>query len=74
MTILGALAGEPPEPMTRTDFERVQMRMAAWLRVDILLDREDALRMLDEIRWLRRRPHRVETAIEPLVEAITMSI
>jgi hypothetical protein len=73
MLPLGTLSDEPPEPMKREDFERVQKAIRATFRGDILIDRADALLLLSEIRWLRRRLQRVEHAVEPLAEAITRS-
>lgn len=36
------------------------------------LGKKDVQRLLDEILWLKQRLRRVEHAIEPLVEAITL--
>ncbi|MFZ2493470.1 MAG: hypothetical protein WA208_18480 [Thermoanaerobaculia bacterium] len=57
--------------MTREDYERVQRRVRASFKGDVLVDRADVLLLLDEIRWVKRRLRRVEHVIEPLVEAIT---
>jgi len=63
---LGQLAGEPPEPMTRKDFIAMQDRLRASWSGHVTLDKRDVEKMLNEIRWLRRRLQRVEEAIEPV--------
>ncbi len=73
MLPLGTLTNEPPEPMTRDDFIAVQRRLRAYWDGTVNLERREVQRLLDEIRWLRRRLQRVEHAIEPLIEAITRS-
>ena len=69
MTLLGPLADEAPEPMTRDDFVRIQRRLrdSGWSG-SVTIENRDVQSLLDEIRWLKRRLHRVETAIAPIVE------
>ena len=66
---LGPFADEPPEPMTRDDFAAVQKRLrdSGWSG-NVTLENRDVPRLLDEIRWLKRRLRRVEFAIAPLVK------
>jgi hypothetical protein len=52
---LGNLKDELPEPVAREDSDRVQKRVNASFRGDILLDREDVLRVLAEIHGKQRR-------------------
>jgi hypothetical protein len=68
VTLLGPLADEPPEPMTRDDFIAVQKRLRTCWNGCVSLSKTDVQRLLDEIRWLKRRLQRVEHALEPLVE------
>jgi len=56
--------------MTRDDFVAMQRRLRdAWVG-HVTLDKRDVERMLDEIRWLKRRLQRVEEVIEPMVEEL----
>jgi hypothetical protein len=68
---LGRLTDELPEPMTRDHFIAVQkwLRDAGWSG-SVTMDNQDVQRLIDEIRWLKRRLRRVEFAIEPLAEAV----
>jgi len=66
-TILGPLAGEPPEPMTRDQFESARKRLKASLDQIVTIDKREFQRLIDEVIWLKRRLHRVEHAVEPLV-------
>lgn len=68
MTGLGPLSDEPSEPMTREDFVEVQRRQRASWTGDVTLPKPDIERMLNEIRWLKRRLQRVEEAVEPMVD------
>jgi hypothetical protein len=68
VTILGRLAGEPPEPMTRKQFDYVRRRLRATLNRVVTMDKRDLERLIAEVIWLKKRLHRVEDAIEPLVE------
>lgn len=68
MSPLGPLADEPPEPMSREDFVAVQKRLKESWDGHITISKREVERMLDEIRWLKRRLQRVEDAVEPLVE------
>ena len=64
------MVGEEPEPMTREHFIDVQKRIHAAWNGGVVIERADVQRMLDEIRWLKRRLRRVEHAIEPLAESM----
>jgi hypothetical protein len=70
MTILGPLASEPPEPMTKEQFEQARKRLRATLNGVTTIDKRDLERLIDEVIWLKRRLHRVEEAIEPLVNEL----
>ena len=67
MTILGPLAGESPEPMTREQFDAVRKRLRASLDNVVTLDKRDLERVVNEVISLKKRLQRVEDAIEPLV-------
>lgn len=68
MTILGHLAAEPPEPMTKEQFDAAHKRIRdSWNR-SVTFTKRDAERLIARIAWLKRRLQRVEHAIEPLVE------
>ena len=71
MLPLGPLANEPHEPMTRENFVAVLKHARGSLDTFVTLEKKDVKRMLDEIRWLKRRLRRVEYTIGPLVEAIS---
>ena len=68
MSILGPLAGEPPEPMTKEQFDAARKRIREAWNGTVALPKKDAERLVAEIVWLKRRLHRVEHAIEPIVE------
>ena len=70
MTGIGKLAGEQPEPMDREHFIALQKRVRASWNGDVVIDKRDVERMLDEIQWLKRRLRRIENAIEPIAEAL----
>jgi hypothetical protein len=73
MERLGPLVDEDPEPMTRDHFIAAQKRLReSWSGV-ATFDNRDVRRMLDEIRWLKKRLQRVEHAVAPLVSAIRNS-
>jgi len=67
---LGNLKDEPPEPMNRDNFIAVQKRLRACWESSVTLDKREVKRLLDEIRWLKRRLRRVEHVLEPMVEMI----
>jgi hypothetical protein len=67
---LGNLKDEQPEPMTRDDFIAVQKRLRASWESSVTLDKREVKRLLDEIRWLKKRLRRVEYVLEPMVEMI----
>jgi hypothetical protein len=67
---LGNLHDEKPEPMNRDDFIAVQKRLRVSWDGSVTLDKGDVKRLLDEIRWLKRRLRRVEEVVEPLADAI----
>jgi len=70
MSILGPLAGEPPEPLTKEQFEAARKRLRATLNGVVTMDKRDLERLINEVIWLKRRLHRVEQAIEPLVAGL----
>jgi hypothetical protein len=57
---LDTLADKPPEPMTREDFVAVLKHVRGSMDTFVTLEKKDVKRMLDEIRWLKRRLRRVE--------------
>jgi len=68
MTVLGPLAGELPEPMAKEAFELVRKRLRESWNGSITLEKKQVEAVIQEIIWLKCRLHRVEEAIEPLVE------
>ena len=68
VTILGPLAGEPPEPMTKEQFETARKRLRATLNGVVTMDKRNLERLIDEVIWLKKRLQRVEHAVETLVE------
>jgi len=70
MTILGPFADEPPEPMTREQFDSARKRLKATLDGVVTIDKRDLDRLIEEVIWLKRRLQRVEHAIEPLAEEL----
>lgn len=68
MTVLGPLHDEPPEPMTKEDFERVRTRLRDSWNGSVTLGKRQVEQLINEVLWLKRRLHRVEHAIQPLVE------
>lgn len=72
MTILGPLKGEPPEPMTKEAFDAIRKRLRTSWNGSITLEKKTVEALLTEIIWLKKRLHRVETAIQPLVEEILL--
>jgi hypothetical protein len=67
VTPLGPLAGEPDEPMTKEQFDAARKRFRSTLNGVVTMDKRDLERLIAEVIWLKRRLHRVEDAIEPLV-------
>jgi hypothetical protein len=57
--------------MTREDFVAVLKHARGSLDAFVTLEKKDVQRMLDEIRWLKRRLRQVEYVLEPLVEELT---
>lgn len=70
VSILGPFVGEPPEPMTKKQFEAARKRLRATLNGVVTLDKRDLERLIAEVVRLKRRLQRVEHAIEPLVSSI----
>ena len=70
MTILGPLAGEPPEPMTKDQFDAARKRLKATLNGVVTMDKRDLERLICEVIWLKRRLQQVEDAVEPLASEI----
>jgi hypothetical protein len=54
--------------MTRKQFDAARKRLKASLDQIVTIDKREFQRLIDEVIWLKRRLHRVEHAIEPLVE------
>ena len=71
MTVLGPLTNEPPEPMTRDQFEAARKRLRNTLDGVVTMDKRDLELLIAELIWLKRRLRRVEEAIEPLVNGLT---
>jgi hypothetical protein len=71
MSILGPIAGEPPEPMTKEQFDAARKRIRESWNGSVTFPKRDAEQLVAEIAWLKRRLQRVEHAIEPLVDALT---
>jgi hypothetical protein len=70
VTILGPLAGEPPEPMTKEQFEAARRRLKATLNGVVTMDKRDLERLIAEVLWLKKRLQRVEDAVEPLASEL----
>jgi hypothetical protein len=68
MSLLGPLAGEPPEPMTKEQFDAARKRIRDSWNGSVTLPKRELQQLVAEISWLKRRLQRVEYAIEPLVE------
>src|SRR5712691_7668595 len=54
VSILGPLAGEPPEPMTREQFEAARKRIRTSWNGSVTFTKADAERLIAEIAWLKR--------------------
>jgi vacuolar-type H+-ATPase subunit D/Vma8 len=74
MTVLGPLAGEPPEPLTKEAFDAVRTRIRTSWNGSVTLEKKTVEALIQEIIWLKRRLHRVENAIQPLVEELRKPI
>jgi hypothetical protein len=70
VTILGPFVDEPPEPMTKEDFDRVRKRVHESWNGSVTVEKKTVEQLLGEIVWLKKRLHRVETAIQPLVDDV----
>ena len=70
MTILGALAREPPEPMTKEQFEAARKRLRTTLNGVVAIDKRDLERLIAELIWLKKRLHRVKDVVEPWASEI----
>ena len=57
--------------MTHDQFESARKRLKASLDQIVTMDKRDLERLIDEVIWLKRRLHRVEHAIEPLVASLS---
>jgi hypothetical protein len=71
MSLLGPLAGEPPEPMAKEQFDATRKRIRDSWNGSVTLPKRELEQLVAEISWLKRRLQRVEHAIEPLVEGLT---
>jgi hypothetical protein len=70
MSVLGPLVDEPPEPMTKEAFDLVRKRLRESWNGSVTLEKKTVEQLLAEIIWLKKRLHRVESAIQPLVEEL----
>jgi len=70
MTVLGPLRDEPPEPMTKEAFDAIRKRIRTSWNGSVTLEKKQVDQLLNEILWRKKRLHRVETAIQPLVEEL----
>jgi hypothetical protein len=67
---IGSLAGEPPEPLSSTDLERIEKQIrASWSGV-VTIEKRDLEMLLAELKWQRERLQRLGHVLEPLVESI----
>ncbi len=69
-TVIGPLAGESPEPLSEAEWRDIQERLRASAMSSVYVPRSDVEKLVAEVKWLKRRAHRVETAIFPLVESL----
>jgi vacuolar-type H+-ATPase subunit D/Vma8 len=68
MTVLGPFRDEPPEPVTKEAFDAIRKRLRTSWNGSVTLEKKTVEALLNEITWLKKRLHRVETAIQPLVD------
>ena len=73
-TVLGALAGESAEPLSEAEWCQIQERLRASAMSSIYVPRSDVAKLVEEVKWLKRRAHRVESAILPLVESVRVCL
>ncbi len=73
MTVLGPLRDEPPEPMTKEAFDAIRKRIRTSWNGSVTLEKKQMEALIQEIIWLKRRLHRVESAIAPLVDGLRRS-
>lgn len=69
-TVLGPLAGETAEPLSESEWRAIQERLRGSAMSSVYVPRADVEKLVEEVKWLKRRAHCVETAILPLVECI----
>lgn len=69
-TVLGPLAGESIEPLCEAEWCEIQERLRGSSMSSVYMPRADVEKLVEEVKWLKRRAHRVETAILPLVECV----
>lgn len=72
-TILGQLPGEPPEPMTQEQLERVERRIRESWEGLVSIEKRELEQLVAQVKWQRERLRRVEHVLEPLVEGIRAS-
>ena len=60
--------------MTKEQFEAARKRLRATLNGVATIDKRDLERLINEVIWLKRRLHRVEEAIAPLVAELRRHI
>jgi hypothetical protein len=68
--VLGTLAGEAAEPLSEAEWCQIQERLRASAMSSVYVPRSDVAKLVEEVTWLKRRAHRVESAILPLVESL----
>jgi hypothetical protein len=56
--------------MTREQFDAARKRLRSTLNGVVTMDKPELERLIAEVIWLKKRLHRVEVAIEPLVQEI----
>ena len=56
--------------MTKDAFDAIRKRLRQSWNGSATLEKKTVEALLNEIVWLKRRLHRVETAIEPLVQEL----
>jgi hypothetical protein len=69
---LGRLVDEEPPPLSDADVGRLQQRLRGQWSQQMTLDVAEVNKLITHIRWLERRLRRIEHAVSPLVEAITV--
>ena len=69
MTILGALNGEPPEPMDEASIAAVEQRLRGFWTSPATIERRELESLVAEIRWQQRRLLQVESLVARFLDA-----